>query len=166
MEFDVFNLHSFSTSHHCMQKILLFIHANLFNPRSWSLLFLYPGDIGANESLSINYEHKLGYDFTSWKRIKDTFKLTFFSARAERAQRRNSPAGLLPKLRAFYVFLCLVNELLENGNNKSLQKKVERKSLESNKWSDDVRRNLFTLFLLFFNFSRLFLCLRKTIKCP
>lgn len=44
---------------------------------------------------------------------------------------------------------------LRMGNNKGLQKRFFE---SNNKWSDDVRRNLFTLFLLFFNFfSRLFL---------
>lgn len=63
------NLH-FSPPRPLYAEILLFIHANLFNP---PIVIVTPGTTTELRFLlSINYEHLLGpvYDFTSWKRIK------------------------------------------------------------------------------------------------
>lgn len=92
------------------------------------------------------------YDSTSWKRIKQ-----------DDSREEETPAVyvflsfLLPKLRAFYVSLSGQMNYFTWNNiacNKS-ERKRKKESLNNNKWSDDVRWNLFTLFLLFFNFSLL-----------
>lgn len=97
-------------------KIRLFIHANLFNPRSWSLLWgWWQQNPTESYSLSINYEHKrLRTDLISWKRIKRTHS------------GQTSPAVCCPKIARLLCFFCLVNELLENGKEELRQQQMIR----------------------------------------
>lgn len=67
---------------------------------------------------------------------------------------RASPGLLVrPNLRAFYVRFVWAKWITRN-----VLLTTKPRLLHNNKRSDDVRRNLFTFILLFFNFSFLFCC--------
>lgn len=107
-------------------------------------------------SESINYEHLCLTEngFTSWKRIKETFERSRLGSGARRGSCCECVFFLLSaQIARLLCSLCLPKWITSNGTTCKQQKRAPADSLHNNKWSDDVRWNLFTLFLLFFNFS-------------
>lgn len=138
-----FTLSARCSAVHCMQKILLFIHANLFNPRSWSLL--EAGDNGRRRrepSQSINYEHLCEYDSTSWKRIKRT------DLREDEtpAVRVSLPEAQIARLLCPFVWL---NELLEMGQHCMLQKRAQTKEKNLCATTNDQLEFVYFIFIIF-----------------
>lgn len=167
----MFSIYTFSRgifriAPHCMQKFsYLFMLICLIPDRDRNF---EAGDNEAKSKPSEVFKYKLRAwtwcDFTSWKRINEVANWLFSG------EKENNEETLLLFVAQIARLLCfpLSGKWITWEWEQQEPTKNEKIFRSNNKWSDDVRRNLFTLFLLFFNFFRsLFPFLfRKTIKCP